>query len=139
MAIRHVDRRARPRGRVGKRNGPRPLHHRANLQAARAQGYKLRTDRLCARSAATGRCCFRQTPADARPDHPVKLDFRRQRTSVGGTRFVSPATVTLMTSDHLTPETRRSPSTPVLFGALAPSPELGLGFGLGFAVGTHAG
>jgi CubicO group peptidase (beta-lactamase class C family) len=57
----------------------------------------------------------------------------------GGTRFVSPATVTLMTSDHLTPETRRSPSTPVLFGALAPSPELGLGFGLGFAVRTHAG
>ena len=44
-----------------------------------------------------------------------------------------------MTSDHLTPETRRSPSTSVLFGALAPSPELGLGFGLGFAVRTHAG
>ena len=44
-----------------------------------------------------------------------------------------------MTSDHLTPETRRSPSTPVLFGVLAPSPEYGLGFGLGFAVRTHAG
>ena len=43
---------------------------------------------------------------------------------LGGTRLVSPTTITLMTSDHLTPETRRSPSTPILFGALAPSPEL---------------
>jgi CubicO group peptidase (beta-lactamase class C family) len=56
-----------------------------------------------------------------------------------GTRLLSPTTVTLMTCDHLTPETRRSPSTRVLFGALAPTPELGLGFGLGFAVRTHAG
>jgi CubicO group peptidase (beta-lactamase class C family) len=58
---------------------------------------------------------------------------------LGGARLLAPATVALMTSDHLTPETRRSPSTPVLFGALAPSPELGLGFGLGFAVRTHSG
>jgi CubicO group peptidase (beta-lactamase class C family) len=58
---------------------------------------------------------------------------------LGGTRLLSPTTVTLMTSDHLTPETRRSPSTPILFGALAPIPELGLGFGLGFAVRTHIG
>ena len=58
---------------------------------------------------------------------------------LGGTRLLSPTTVALMTSDHLTPETRRSPSTPILFGALAPSPELGLGFGLGFAVRTHGG
>jgi CubicO group peptidase (beta-lactamase class C family) len=58
---------------------------------------------------------------------------------LGGTRLLSPTIVRLMTSDHLTPETRRSPSTPFLFGALAPTPELGLGFGLGFAVRTHAG
>lgn len=58
---------------------------------------------------------------------------------LGGTRLVSPATIALMTADHLTPEIRRSPSTPVLFGALAPMPEFGLGFGLGFAVRTHAG
>jgi CubicO group peptidase (beta-lactamase class C family) len=58
---------------------------------------------------------------------------------LGGTQLLSPAIVRLMTSDHLTPETRRSPSTPVLFGALAPTPELGLGFGLGFAVRTHPG
>jgi CubicO group peptidase (beta-lactamase class C family) len=58
---------------------------------------------------------------------------------LGGIRLLSPTTVALMTSDHLTPETRRSPSTPILFGALAPVPQLGLGFGLGFAVRTHAG
>jgi len=58
---------------------------------------------------------------------------------LGGTRLLSPATITLMTSDHLTPDMRRSPSTSLLFGALAPMPELGLGFGLGFAVRTHAG
>ena len=58
---------------------------------------------------------------------------------LGGFRLLSPTTVALMTSDHLTPEIRRSPSTPVLFGALAPMPELGVGFGLGFAVRTHAG
>jgi CubicO group peptidase (beta-lactamase class C family) len=58
---------------------------------------------------------------------------------LGGTRLLSPAIVTLMASDHLTPEIRRSLSTPILFGALAPTAELGLGFGLGFAVRTHAG
>ena len=58
---------------------------------------------------------------------------------LAGTRLLAPATVALMTSDHLTPQTQRSPSTPLLFGALAPTPELGLGFGLGFAVRTHAG
>jgi CubicO group peptidase (beta-lactamase class C family) len=58
---------------------------------------------------------------------------------LGGTRLLSPATVRLMTSDHLSPDIRRSPSTPILFGALAPTADLGLGFGLGFAVRTHAG
>jgi CubicO group peptidase (beta-lactamase class C family) len=58
---------------------------------------------------------------------------------LGGARLLAPATVALMTSDHLTPATRRSPSTPILFGALAPLPELGLGFGLGVAVRPHSG
>jgi CubicO group peptidase (beta-lactamase class C family) len=58
---------------------------------------------------------------------------------LGDTRLLSRPTTALMTSEHLSPEIRRSPSTPVLFGALAPLPELGLGFGLGFAVRTHAG
>ena len=56
-----------------------------------------------------------------------------------GTRLLSPTTIRLMTSDHLTPDIRRSPSTAVLFGALAPMEELGIGFGLGFAVRSHAG
>jgi CubicO group peptidase (beta-lactamase class C family) len=56
-----------------------------------------------------------------------------------GTRLLSPTTIRLMTSDHLTADIRRSPSTAVLFGALAPMEELGIGFGLGFAVRTHAG
>ena len=58
---------------------------------------------------------------------------------LGGTRLLSPTSLALMTSDHLTPEIRRSPSTPVLFGALAPMTETGIGFGLGIAVRTHAG
>jgi CubicO group peptidase (beta-lactamase class C family) len=57
----------------------------------------------------------------------------------GGARLLSPTTIALMASDHLGRETRRSPSTPILFGALAPTPDLGLGFGLGFAVRTHSG
>ena len=57
----------------------------------------------------------------------------------GGVRLLSPTTVALMTSDHLGPEIRRSQSTAILFGALAPMPELALGFGLGFAVRTHSG
>jgi CubicO group peptidase (beta-lactamase class C family) len=58
---------------------------------------------------------------------------------LGGTRIASPATIALMTADHLDAHIRRSPSTPALFGALAPMPELGIGFGLGFAVRTRAG
>jgi CubicO group peptidase (beta-lactamase class C family) len=61
------------------------------------------------------------------------------RGELGGTRLLSPMTVALMTSDHLSSDIRRSPSTPTLFGALAPTEELGIGFGLGFAVRTHAG
>src|SRR6185437_2672863 len=59
--------------------------------------------------------------------------------ALGNARLLAPATVALMTSDHLSPEFRHGSSTPVLFGALAPMSPLGLGFGLGFAVRTHAG
>jgi CubicO group peptidase (beta-lactamase class C family) len=57
----------------------------------------------------------------------------------GGVRLLSPATVRLMTSDALPPgigfteRTRRSPSD------TSPMPEMGQGFGLGFAVRTAAG
>jgi CubicO group peptidase (beta-lactamase class C family) len=58
---------------------------------------------------------------------------------LGGTRLLSRTTVALMTCDHLTPETRTGPLMRAMFGALAPVPENGLGFGLGFAVRTQAG
>jgi CubicO group peptidase (beta-lactamase class C family) len=59
--------------------------------------------------------------------------------ALDGIRLVSPATVALMTSDHLTPDIAYGPQMAAMFGALAPMPGNGLGFGLGFAVRTHAG
>jgi len=54
-----------------------------------------------------------------------------------GVRILSPRTVALMTSDHL------SPGTPIglggQFGALMPDLEQGQGFGLGFAVRVAPG
>jgi CubicO group peptidase (beta-lactamase class C family) len=44
-----------------------------------------------------------------------------------------------MTSDHLPPGIPRSPGIVSALGELAPTPELGQGFGLGFAVRTQAG
>lgn len=56
-----------------------------------------------------------------------------------GVRLLSPSSVELMTSDHLPPglkfAARYAPSRNVL----TPMPELGMGFGLGFAVRAHAG
>jgi CubicO group peptidase (beta-lactamase class C family) len=56
-----------------------------------------------------------------------------------GVRLLSPSSVELMTSDHLPPglkfAARYAPSRNVL----TPMPELGMGFGLGFAVRTHPG
>lgn len=59
--------------------------------------------------------------------------------ALGGTRLLSPATVALMTSDHLNPGFAFGPQMRSMFGALTPMPENGIGFGLGFAVRTHAG
>lgn len=56
-----------------------------------------------------------------------------------GVRLVSPKTIELMTANHLPPGTQYGAATPVLFQALAPTPEFGQGFGLGFAVRTEAG
>lgn len=55
-----------------------------------------------------------------------------------GVRLVSPKTIELMTSNHLPPGTPIGPDM-VRFEALAPSAEMGQGFGLGFAVRTDAG
>jgi CubicO group peptidase (beta-lactamase class C family) len=56
-----------------------------------------------------------------------------------GVRLVSRKTVELMTADHIPPGTPISPTVARQFGALTPSPAMGQGFGLGFAVRTHAG
>ena len=48
-------------------------------------------------------------------------------------------TIALMTTDHLPPGTQYGPALFALFGGLAPSPAVGYGFGLGFAVRTAEG
>jgi len=59
--------------------------------------------------------------------------------ALGDTRLLSPATVRLMTSDHLAPDSQHGPMMRTMFGALAPLPENGIGFGLGFAVRKESG
>jgi CubicO group peptidase (beta-lactamase class C family) len=54
-------------------------------------------------------------------------------------QIISRKTVELMTSNHLPPGTRFEPDVPSYYGVLAPVPEYGHGFGLGFAVRTDAG
>jgi CubicO group peptidase (beta-lactamase class C family) len=56
-----------------------------------------------------------------------------------GTRILAPKTVALMASDHLPPDCNYGDTARPRFAALAPVPEMGYGFGLGFAVRTHAG
>jgi CubicO group peptidase (beta-lactamase class C family) len=56
-----------------------------------------------------------------------------------GTRILAPKTVALMASDHLSPGCNYGDTARPRFGALAPVPEMGYGFGLGFAVRTDAG
>jgi CubicO group peptidase (beta-lactamase class C family) len=51
-----------------------------------------------------------------------------------GVRIVSPKTVAYMASDHLPPNVNYGETARARFGALAPVPEMGYGFGLGFAV-----
>jgi CubicO group peptidase (beta-lactamase class C family) len=55
-----------------------------------------------------------------------------------GIRLVSRKTVELMTADHLPPGTKMGPDM-VRFQALLPSPSMGQGFGLGFAVRNETG
>ena len=54
-------------------------------------------------------------------------------------RLLSPKTVAHMTADHLPPDVAYGPSATVLIGTGAPLPELGQGFGLGFAVRKAVG
>lgn len=55
-----------------------------------------------------------------------------------GIRLVSPKTIELMTANHLPPGWKIGPDM-VRFEALTPSPEMGQGFGLGFAVRVEPG
>jgi CubicO group peptidase (beta-lactamase class C family) len=56
-----------------------------------------------------------------------------------GTRILAPKTVALVASDHLPPDCNYGETARPRFGALAPVPEMGYGFGLGFAVRTEPG
>lgn len=56
-----------------------------------------------------------------------------------GVRLFSPKTIELMSANHLPPGIQFSPVSYPLFQAIIPSPEVGQGFGLGFAVRTEAG
>jgi CubicO group peptidase (beta-lactamase class C family) len=51
-----------------------------------------------------------------------------------GVRIIAPKTVAHMASDHLPPNVQYGETARSRFGALAPVPEMGYGFGLGFAV-----
>ena len=56
-----------------------------------------------------------------------------------GVRLLSPKSVELMTSDHLPPSIRFTPRYYAARSVLTPMPDLGMGFGLGFAVRTAPG
>ncbi len=59
--------------------------------------------------------------------------------ALGGTRLLAPITIRHMTADHLPPNVGYGATARERFGALAPVPEMGYGFGLGFAVRVAAG
>jgi CubicO group peptidase (beta-lactamase class C family) len=56
-----------------------------------------------------------------------------------GVRLLAPKTVALMASDHLPPGCSYGDTARSRFGGLAPVPEMGHGFGLGFAVRKEQG
>ncbi len=56
-----------------------------------------------------------------------------------GVRILSPKSVMLMTSDHLSGTAVVPQEMKTFLGIIAPSPEMGQGFGLGFAVRTMPG
>jgi CubicO group peptidase (beta-lactamase class C family) len=56
-----------------------------------------------------------------------------------GERLVSPKTIELMTVNHLPPNIGVDPEVAPIWGVLLPTPAVGSGFGLGFAVRTQIG
>lgn len=71
-------------------------------------------------------------------DYARFSQFLLNRGELDGVRLVSPKTIDLMAANHLPPGTPIGPDM-ARFEALAPSAEMGQGFGLGFAVRTDAG
>jgi CubicO group peptidase (beta-lactamase class C family) len=57
----------------------------------------------------------------------------------GNTRLLSPTSVSLMTSNALKPGIGYAPAVAQRFGDIGPTPAMGQGFGLGFAVRTETG
>jgi CubicO group peptidase (beta-lactamase class C family) len=58
---------------------------------------------------------------------------------LGDTRLLAPSTVALMTSNALKPGIGYAAAALTRFGDIGPTPAMGQGFGLGFAVRTEAG
>jgi len=58
---------------------------------------------------------------------------------LGNTRLLAPSTVALMTSNALKPGIGYAAAAFTRFGDIAPTPAMGQGFGLGFAVRTEPG
>jgi CubicO group peptidase (beta-lactamase class C family) len=75
------------------------------------------------------------------PDYARFAQMMLNGGELNGVRLLSPRTVAFMTSDHLPPGIAFSPVTQKGFyaQAVAPTPEDGQGFGLGFAVRNQAG
>jgi len=72
------------------------------------------------------------------PDYLRFAEMLRHGGALGSTRLLSPATIGLMTSNALKPGIEYGPLV-VPFSDLRPSPAMGQGFGLGFAVRMDAG
>jgi CubicO group peptidase (beta-lactamase class C family) len=58
---------------------------------------------------------------------------------LGNTRLLSQSTIDLMTANALKPGIGYSPAALQRFGDIGPTPAMGQGFGLGFAVRTETG
>jgi len=72
-------------------------------------------------------------------DYARFAQFLLNKGELDGVRLVSRKTIELMTANHLPAGTRYGGDIGTRFAALAPTPEMGQGFGLGFAVRTEAG
>jgi len=72
--------------------------------------------------------------ASTAPDYLRFCQMLLNGGELNGVRILATKTVAHMASDHLPPDVRYGETSRARFGALAPVPEMGYGFGLGFAV-----